>query len=994
MTTCRIVPRGLCRLAVLVPGLLLGVLTGLIGPRTQAQKEPAPRSPLAPEEALKSWRVPAGFRVELVAAEPLVMDPVALTWDGAGRLYVVEMGDYPLGPVDGKVKLLEDRDGDGRMERSTVFADKLPYPTGAFPWKGGLLVTAAPDILYLKDTDGDGKADERRVLFSGFGEGNQQHRVNGLMWGLDNWIHGANGDSGGAIRMPARPDQAGVDINGRDFRLRPPLDSPPFKGGETGGVIEPVSGQSQFGTSFDDWGRRFICNNRYHIRLVVLPERYLKRNPNLAVSRTIEDIAEYGSVGARIYPISPVQERFNDYDHVGHFTAACGIHVYRGGLFPAAYQGNAFVCDAVGNLVHRCLLEPNGPSLVARRADDKVEFLASTDPWCRPVFLGTGPDGALYVVDFYRAVIEHPKWIPEAVQKRIDLRAGSDRGRIYRIVPEQMPATRPPALDRATAADLVRELAHANAWRRDTAQRLLFERQERSVVPELRVMAVRHDSPQGRLRALWTLEGLGALEPEQVLAGLRDAQAGVREQALILAEPFLAGAKPLRDAVLALAGDPDPRVRFQLAFTLGELAGEPALEALARLARQEASNPWFRTAILSSLGRTAPEFVPLLDRAEVGFLHELDPGKLQFVRELAAVIGARGQPREIEALLVVLGKEGRNAQWQFVAVSGLAEGALRGKTPLQVLLGGAPEWQALQAPLQRVLQEAERVARTETQPLPLRVDAVHLLGLRQSPTALATLQQLLDYRQPQELQIATVQALGRRTEAEAIAFLFRGWKQFSPAIRREVLEVVFRQRKHLPALLDALAAGQLLPAELDTQRRNQLLRLLEGVALKRAQELLGEAKGTDRRKVVEEYRGSLALASDAQRGRQVFVKHCAACHRYDGQGSAVGPDLTDVRGRPEESLLEDLLDPNRALAPAYAGYVVETHSGQLLTGILAVETATSITLRRADNVQDLVLRKDIAILQATGQSLMPEGLEKTLARQEIADVIAYLKGKR
>jgi len=237
-----------------------------------AQDKQESVGPLSPKEALKSFTVAPGFRVDLVAAEPDVMDPVAVAFDEDGRIYVAEMADYPLGPPSGRIKLLEDTDGDGKIDRVSLFVDKIPYPTGVMPWRGGVLVTAAPDIWFFKDTDGDGKADVREVIFNGFSEGNQQHRVNGLQFGLDNWIYGTNGDSGGNVRRGSA-DGPKVSISGRDFRFRPD-----FSG------FEGVAGRGQYSNTFDDWGNRFINDNSNHIRHTVLPLKYLARNPNLAVA--------------------------------------------------------------------------------------------------------------------------------------------------------------------------------------------------------------------------------------------------------------------------------------------------------------------------------------------------------------------------------------------------------------------------------------------------------------------------------------------------------------------------------------------------------------------------------------------------------------------------------------------------------------------------------------------------------------------------------------
>src|SRR5436190_6393185 len=414
-----------------------GVLFALLGLASSQESV----GPLSPKEALKSFKLQPGFRIDLVASEPDVMDPVAMAFDEDGRLYVAEMADYPLGPPSGRIKLLEDTDGDGKIDRVSLFVDKVPYPTGVMPWRGGILVTAAPDILFFKDTDGDGKADVRQVIFTGFSEGNQQHRVNGLLFAYDNWIYGTNGDSGGTVR-PGNADGPKVSISGRDYRFRSD-----FSG------FEGVAGRGQFSNTFDDWGNRFINDNSNHIRHTVLPLKYLARNPYLAVASVEEGISDHGTSSV-VFPTSKLQERPNDHFAAGHFTSACSVTIYRGASFGADVQGNAFCCEPVHNLVHRDLLAPKGASFVAKRAYEKEEFLTSTDNWSRPVNLCSGPDGALYVVDMYRMIIEHPQWIPLEMQKRVDLRAGSDMGRIYRVSAEGAPPAARPKMSTQSAPEL------------------------------------------------------------------------------------------------------------------------------------------------------------------------------------------------------------------------------------------------------------------------------------------------------------------------------------------------------------------------------------------------------------------------------------------------------------------------------------------------------------------------------------------------------------
>ncbi len=428
-----------------------------------AEKQAAFPKPKSPEESLASITVRPGLKVELVAAEPLVQDPVAFEWDEHGRLWVVEMRDYPNGVMNpegqafqndelrgqpgGRIKILSDTNGDGRYDSATTFLDGIAFPSGLHRWRDGVLVTAAPEIFFAADRDGDGKAEVKQVLFRGFGEGNQQHRVNGLRYGLDNWVYVGNGDSGGEIaavgsiserqgasrrsdadagtdtNLPLAP-RGSTSIRGRDARILPDL-----------GLLEAISGQTQFGRERNDAGDWFGNNNSRPIWHYALEDRYLRRNPHLAVRDTKVEIAAVPGA-APVFPLSKTLARFNDFDRANRFTSACSTTIYRDTALGAQFTGNAFVCEPVHNLVSRLVLTPDGASFKARRADDEQdsEFIASSDNWFRPVMVRTGPDGALWIADMYRAVIEHPRWIPPEWQRKLDLRAGSDRGRIYRIL--------------------------------------------------------------------------------------------------------------------------------------------------------------------------------------------------------------------------------------------------------------------------------------------------------------------------------------------------------------------------------------------------------------------------------------------------------------------------------------------------------------------------------------------------------------------------------
>lgn len=557
--------------------------------------------PKSPGDSLRSFMPRAGFKVELMAAEPLVVDPVDIAWGPDGKLWVVEMADYPLGEDDkgkpcGRVRYLEDSDGDGRYDRSALFLEDLPFPNGVMPWRSGVLVTCAPEVFYAEDTDGDGRADVRKPLFTGFGEGNQQHRVNHPRWGLDNWIYLANGDGGagahGVIASIQKPEIR-LDIRGRDLRIRP-----------DDGSLDTVTGQAQFGRNRDDWGNWFGCNNNDPAWYYAVAEYYMRRNPYLAAppgrvsltaSRTVYPQGRVVTHHAVGQPCPPLGQP-------GRWSSLGGVSVYRDSLFGLPFRGNVFVSDSVYNVVHRMVVWPEGVLLRGDRARDeqRSEFLCSTDPWFRPAALHTGPDGALWVVDMYRFVIEHPQWINDDLEETLDLRLGHDKGRIWRIFPQRKKPRPIPRLDSLDAAELVAALDSPNGWQRDMAHQMLIWRADASAAAYLETMVRECTGATGRLHALCTLDGLGLLRPEIVATALKDRHPGVRRHAARLSEPFLSDHPSLGEQLLDMINDLDPQVWMQIAYSLGEWKDPHAGRALGRLALRHADDPYLTAAVMSS----------------------------------------------------------------------------------------------------------------------------------------------------------------------------------------------------------------------------------------------------------------------------------------------------------------------------------------------------------------------------------------------------------
>ena len=951
--------------------------------------------PLDPEAALRSFQVHPGFKLEAAATEPLVTDPVSACYDADGRLYVVEMRGYPY-PEDsptGSVRRLEDTDGDGRFDRSTIFVPGLSWPTGVVPYDGGVFIAVAPEILYAKDTDGDGVADIKKAMFRGFETQNVQGLFNGLLWGPDGWIYGVASSNGGVITNLTRPDVKPVSIRGRDFRFKP-----------DGSAFEAISGGGQFGHSFDDWGHRFTCMNSNHIRQVVLPSWYLERNPSLATSKVVDDIAEEGPAGPvfRISPAEPwrvVRTRQRAADPVmsrrlppselvaiGFFTSATGLTIYRGDAFPPEYRGNAFIGDVGGNLVHRKTLSRQGAAFGARRADEKVEFLASTDNWFRPVNFANTPDGTLLILDMYRETIEHPFSIPEPIKKHLDLTSGKDLGRLYNLVPEAGYRHRTPRLGTAKDSELVATLADPAAWWREAAQRLLIERNAEGAVPALKAMARDRPTPLGRVHALWTLQVLGALGVDDLLPALDDPEPGVREQAAKLSERHLGEGSPAIGPLLAMARDPDPMVRLQVAFTLGGLAtGDGrALGALAAIAKLDAGDRRTRAAVLSSVPGRSAALLARLAEGSPGFFGR--PEGRPWLEDLLVLVGMEKDPMAVRAVLARFSGPDSNPAIIREALLGLGTGLKRSGSSLREALRG-PTVPELDAAFARAAVVAEADG-----PVAARVESIGLLGFGPLDQALATIPGRLEAREPTEVQLAAIQALKDIPDRRVGTLILGHWKGLSPSVRREAIEALFARPEHLDTLLGALEARTLNASDLEPPRRKQLLAHPIESVRGRAEALLKGSSRPDRNAVVAAFRPALSMAGDREKGKAVFGKACATCHRAEGQGVEIGPNFATVTGRTPEDLLVHILDPNREISPNYLNYSVETVDGLSLTGLIAEESATAVTLKRAGGATDVVPRNRIESIASTGLSLMPEGLETGLEPKDLADLIAYIRG--
>jgi putative membrane-bound dehydrogenase-like protein len=935
--------------------------------------------PLSPQQSLETIRTKKDLVAELVAAEPLVVSPVAIDFGPDGRLWVAEMVDYPAGRAGdykpgGRVRVLEDTDGDGRYDKATVFLDNIPFPTGITVWRKGVLVCAAPDILYAEDTDGDGKADVVRKLFSGFGTENYQARVNSLEYGLDGWVYGSSGFFGGDIRSFA--GGPAVHLGNRDFRMKPDT-----------GVLEPATGATQQGRVRDDWGNWFGCDNTMLCRHYPLADHYLRRNPHVPLPDQAVFVPDYPNAN-RLYPIQQQMQLFKLSGPPGQPTAVCGLGIYRDELLGEEYHGNAFMCEPVNLLVHRLKLTPRGCTFSGRRAADETasEFLAGTDTWFRPVQARTGPDGALYIVDMYRFVIEHPRWIPPADLAKLDVRAGSTLGRIYRIRSKDREVRPVPRLDRLDTAGLVAALDSPNGWQRDLAGQMLLWRGDKSAAQPLEALATGSRRAEVRLHALGALAGLGEIKAARVLAALADPHPGVRRHAVRLAEPLLATAPELGSGLLKLLDDGDAQVRLQLAYTLGEWRDDRAGGALAILALRHPNDQHLTAAVLSSVhgGNVAAVVAGV-------FAGNADTGPPpQLVRRLLAVAAALGDKHALPNALraVATPRQGRFATWQIAALAGVLD-ALERRGPVSLdNLADAAVIEQVRAMLARarVLAADEKTAEAE------RLAALQLLG--REPTRrdaeITLLGKLLVPSQPAAVQAAALAALGRMPDERIASVVTPGWAGYSPALKSQALDLLLSRDAWQRHLLQAMEKNEVPAAQVDAGRRQRLLSHKDESVRTRAAKLFAGGASPDRQKVLAAYREAASLTGDPMIGKMVFVKTCAVCHRLGDVGHAVGPDLASVANKSPQFLLQEILDPNRNLDPRYLEYLAITKAGQTFTGLLASETSTSITLRGQEGKQHALLRIELDELRSTGKSLMPEGLEKDLKPQDLADLIAFL----
>lgn len=998
--------------------------------------------PLNPEQSATRFQLPENLRIELVASEPLVTEPVCTAFDGKGRLFVSELHGYnyegyldvvelnKTGELDtkvrripaskeniekakefqhGVVKLLKDTNGDGVMDQANIWADDLDPCYGIVPVKDGVIAVAAPDIVYLADKDNDGECDFRETLFTGFNVRVLERAINNPRWGKDNWIYIGGGGGGGKITGPHLDEP--VEIGNTDFRILP-----------DGSAIEPVAGTvGTFGMTMNDLGDRFPCSGgQPAIYAVPVDRRYIIRNPYIPGPTSNHSAVNYNNCYRISQPhpwrvkrgVDPNWQNFYGKRETdsNYFTGGCGNEIYRSTHFPEEYQHNFFMCEPSQNILHRCIVNRDGSGYSGHRAEEEQqsEFVASSDQWFRPVNVRVGADGALYISDMYREIIEDYSAIPRFLQQQYGVAFGDKHGRIWRLVSAEKPLRPIENLEEKSSAELVALLADSDSWWRETAQRLLVERGDDTVIPAVQQLAREGETGQAKIHALYTLAGLGALSADDPLPGLTDADYTVRVHAMQLAEPFLDTSDALRARVMELASDDDPRIRLQAAMSLGESENLEILPALVQLARDHGTEHWMPNAILSSASPFAVElFTALLAERPVS------KGTKKVLQPLAATIGGQRNAEQIGMALHAIAESNPDLQSPCIAgliqgfSEGKAEGALdeKGTAGLVKLLNEAePQIRAetvklaslllpATAPeLQSVFAQATTTALDDAEDLQNRENAIAVLARAPYDVFSPMVTELLDVRQSPDLQLATVKSLAGSDSPEVTQVLLEGWDRYTPKVQDAVLDTLFARTDRAAALLTALENGDIQLIDINPFRRERLMKARSYGIRKRAKQLFAEkAVDPELEKRAVAYREALSKERDLARGKGLLTKHCLVCHKLGPEGHEVGPNFVEVANTPDEGLLQEILAPSRKIDPQFRNFVVVTASGKVLNGVIASESATSVTLRQEEGKSATILRKDIDEMNASDVSLMPEDLHKNLSPQDIADLLGYLR---
>jgi putative membrane-bound dehydrogenase-like protein len=946
------------------------------------------------------FEIQDGFNVELVANEPLIYDPVDLEFNEKGDAMVLEMPGYPMEDKQSRLLVLKDNNKDGVYDSTIVFKDNLGLADSFMPYKKGVLVAAPPYLLQLHDENGDYKVEKVDTLMGGFAKENLQHNYNGLTYGIDNWIYAANGGNDGKPYWWGDTTTA-MDLRGQDLRFNLETRQMERLGESSGG----------FGLAMDEYGRFFETHNLTHISHLVFPDRYLKGRQILP-ENTLQNISDHEEDGlARIFPIGEQEDRVNHPEQSGYFSGSCGVTYYGGGAFGEKYNNTVWVADVVLNLIHVDKIKPNGASFTASRIFENKDFLASSDRAFRPVNMSVGPDGSMNIIDIHRKVIEHPEWIPDEIEKTLDLNAGKNQGRIYKI------SSTNKSFDFkqfSSSEGLLESLKNPNQWVRNTAHRLLME----NVLSNETFLGLKKllesDNALARLHAIWILTYSGKLTPNEVLAALQDKNAAIRESVLKISENYLTESESILNEVIGLLNDSDARVRMQAALSLSTLPEnhpfykknqDLILQSLAKTAKLP-NDEWNVAAItLAAQIQTVELFAQISQEKNVNS---------SLLASLALNIS--GETENVLSILRYLSTSPISDKEKTLVVSQLAKhtekvngksienqvSQLEQKAELDLLTSLASLRQKLKLqPSSQFLKyskEASKNVLDTSLPDSVRVQYLSLLDFLPYAQKSTILFECLKNNQPLKLQENALRQLSNYREKEIGNKVVAMWKDLSPQTRRYASDLLLYIESNHDALLTGLENGIINIGEMnfDLERRRTLLWWTDNENTKtRAKKLFSDSGVSNRQAAMDKMKPALTLKGNNVNGKKIFSNTCATCHKYGSIGQEVGPVLTEISRKSKATMLHDILDPNAAVDPKYVNHSLETKSGAIHMGIVANETDKSVTIHKIGGEKVLINKSEIKKFRSLGTSLMMEGFENALSTQEMADLLEFLqKGEK
>lgn len=1019
------------------------------------------QKPLPPAESIKHFVTPQGFHLELFVSEPeLGGKPIAMNWDHRGRLWVCETVDYPNELKDAqegrdRIRICEDTNGDGKADKFTVFAEQLSIPSTLEFYRDGIIVQAGVETLFLRDTNGDDQADERVTLIEGWAMGDTHGGVSNFQYGLDNryWAMQGYNDSHPRFARGRHPGFRQGPFNFLVEGEKPEVTDVEFVRSTT---------NNSWGLSSSEEGLIFASTaNRAPSFFVPIPNRYYERvkgwTPNLVADAIFDT-----------HLFQPITDKVRQVDHHGGYTAGAGHALYTARAYPQSWWNRvAFVCGPTGHLVGTFVLSPKGGSF---SSTSPFNLLASDDEWAAPIMAEVGPDGQVWVIDWYNYIVQHNP-TPQGFETgkgnayESDLR-DKTRGRIYRVVYDQAQpeSTQSPQLDTKDPDGLVAALKSTNRlWRRH-AQRLLVERGQTDVVPALIQLVADQQRDEvglnvGAIHALWTLKGLGALDSADspafaaAAAALKHPSAGVRRNAALVLPSARESVAALAEA--NLLADTEPQVRLGALMALADMPEDEAAGKLLAAAARDHSNlldRWLQegiicagaaqaTPLLSSLlTQTSPKqgqrqkspndssqktsqnsnAAGQSDRGAAAKSDDVAEAQNELVSVLAEHL-ARSQPTREQLLTLIENLAAGDQAMAEAVIAGLARGWPRDYKPelsaelergLDVLVEKLPlgargqlvmlasNWGSEK--LQKYAAEItsglnEKIADVDLE-VSERVEAVKQLMQISggSDEVVSELVEMLGPQNPPQLNSGIARALAASDSPSVGELLIERWNSFTPALREDTVAVLLLRPEWAGQLVESLANGPIRVSDLTLDQRQTLKNHPSRRLREAATKVLSASGGlpsADRVEVIERYAKAVHTSGDATKGKELFKKSCANCHRHSGEGQEIGPDLTGMAVHPKEELLIHILDPSRSVEGNFRRYTVLTADGKVIAGMLAAESLSAIEIIDAEGKRQSISRDDIDSIAATNKSLMPEGIEEQLKVPEMTDLLEFLTSK-